>query len=314
MSKIFIPLLVAALAVACSKGNKKPADTPNSGSITISADEALKPLIEAEVEAFENIYQNAHIKIIYTSEAEAVELMLKDSARAVIVTRKLAPAEEEIFIKMQYRPRQFKVATGAIALIVNPSNVDTTISFADFKKILTGEIQVWDWNAQPPRKSSAGMEVVFDHPNSGILRHLKDSVVNFDTLQKNWFALKTNAEVVDYVARNPQALGLIDVSWISDGDDSTANKFLSTVKVVRISGDSGAYQPYQAYIAQGKYALPRDVYMISREARTGLASGFMSFIGGEKGQRIVLKSGLVPAVAPVRIVEISRDPVSVTAD
>lgn len=136
MSKIFIPLLVAALAVACSKGNKKPADTPNSGSITISADEALKPLIEAEVEAFENIYQNAHIKVIYTSEAEAVGLMLKDSARAVIVTRKLAPAEEEIFIKMQYRPRQFKVATGAIALIVNPSNVDTTISFADLRKYL----------------------------------------------------------------------------------------------------------------------------------------------------------------------------------
>lgn len=311
MNRLLIVLLGAFALSACSKSSK-PSDTPTSGNITITVDEALKPLIEAEVAAFEGIYTSAHIKVIYTSEEEAIDLMLKDSARATIVSRKLVADEAEILTKQQYRPRELKVATSAIALIVNNNNGDTTISMGDLKKILSGEIQSWGWNRPPRKGASTGMEVVFDQPNSGILRHLKDSVIRFDTLQKNWFALKGNSAVIDYVAQKPEALGLIDVSWISDRDDSTTNKFLSDVQVVRISGDSGSYQPYQAYIAQGRYPLKRDVVMISREAKTGLASGFMSFIAGEKGQRIVLKAGLVPATMPVRIVEINRDPISVT--
>jgi phosphate transport system substrate-binding protein len=313
MNRALIVVLIGVILAACTKSSK-PSDSPTSGTITITVDEALKPIIEAEIAVFESIYVNAHIKVIYTSEEEAIALMLKDSARATIVTRKLVPEESEILIKQQYRAREMKVAISAIALIVNNSNVDTTISMGDLKKILSGEIQSWGWNRPQKKGVSTGMEVVFDQPNSGILRHLKDSVLRFDSLQKNWFALKGNSAVIDYVSKKPEALGLIDVSWISDRDDSTANKFLDAVRVVRISGDSGSFQPYQAYIAQGKYPLKRDVVMISREAKTGLASGFMSFIAGEKGQRIILKAGLVPATMPVRIVEIDRDPISISQE
>jgi len=311
MRRLLIVLLGVIMLAGCSKSGK-PTDTPTSGSITITVDEALKPIIDAEVEAFEGIYPNAHIKVIYTSEKEAVELMLKDSARCTIVARMLIPEETDILTKQQYRPRQLKIATSAIALIVNNNNVDTTISMADLKKILSGEIQSWGWKGPQKKGASTGMEVVFDQPNSGILRQLRDSVAQVETLPKNWFALKGNSDVVDYVSKKPEALGLIDVSWISDSDDSTANKFLEKVKVVRIASDSGSYQPYQAYIAQGRYPLKRDIVMISREAKTGLGSGFMSFIAGEKGQRIILKAGLVPATMPVRIVEINRDPISIT--
>jgi phosphate transport system substrate-binding protein len=114
--------------------------------------------------------------------------------------------------------------------------------------------------------------------------------------------------VVEYISHNPKAIGLIDVSWISDSDDSTANSFLSSIRVMGISDDSAFYQPYQAYIAQEKYPLRRDVVAISREARTGLASGFLAFLASEKGQRIVLKSGLVPATMPIRIIEVNHEP------
>jgi phosphate transport system substrate-binding protein len=149
---------------------------------------------------------------------------------------------------------------------------------------------------------------VFDHPGSGIIRFLKDSLIASDTLPLYCFAVKGNAAVVDYVSKKPQAIGLIDVSWISDRDDSTTNSFLNSIRVVGISTDSTFYQPYQAYIATRKYPLLRNVIMISREARAGLASGFMAFVASDKGQRIVLKSGLVPATMPIRIVEINHEP------
>jgi phosphate transport system substrate-binding protein len=38
-----------------------------------------------------------------------------------------------------------------------------------------------------------------------------------------------------------------------------------------------------------------------------LATGFGSFLSGEKGQRIMLKTGVLPAIAPTRLVNIRKD-------
>ncbi|HTE33417.1 MAG TPA: substrate-binding domain-containing protein [Chryseolinea sp.] len=313
MGKILIFAMLISLTLwCCTKETNQSSDTPTSGTITITVDEGLKPLIDAEVTVFESLYTKAHIRVIYTSEEEAIDLMLKDTARAAIVTRRLEPAEEQNLREQKYPLRQLKIALDGVALIVNRANQDTVISLVDLKRILNGELQSWNWNHSRKKSTSAGMEVVFDQPNSGIIRYLKDSLIRFDSLPKNWFALKGNEAVIDYVSKHTQALGLIDLSWISDGDDSTANVFLSTIKVMGISNDSGSYKPYQAYIAQKQYPLVREVTMISREGKTGLASGFMSFVAGEKGQRIILKAGLVPATMPVRIVEVNRDPISVS--
>ncbi len=118
--------------------------------------------------------------------------------------------------------------------------------------------------------------------------------------------MNSNKAVVDYVSQKPNAIGLIGVSWISDRDDSTAIQFLKSIRVASVSRDDEAVQPYQAYIANRQYPLCRDVFVISREARTGLGTGFTAFVAGDKGQRIVLKSGMVPATMPVRIVSVTK--------
>jgi len=46
--------------------------------------------------------------------------------------------------------------------------------------------------------------------------------------------------------------------------------------------------------------------VINREYFSGLGTGFAQFIAGEKGQRIFLKSGLVPAQMPIRLVEVKK--------
>jgi phosphate transport system substrate-binding protein len=47
--------------------------------------------------------------------------------------------------------------------------------------------------------------------------------------------------------------------------------------------------------------------MNCRESFSGLGSGFVSFVAGEKGQRIILKSGLVPATMPIRIIQTKKE-------
>jgi phosphate transport system substrate-binding protein len=121
-----------------------------------------------------------------------------------------------------------------------------------------------------------------------------------------------NAEVINYVEKNKGTIGVISVNWVSDKADTMSHSFLNRVKIVGISvpghtdpkGDF--YTPHPAYIAEGFYPFTREVYCINRQVYIGLAYGISSFIAGEKGQLIVLHSGMVPAAMPVRLIEIKH--------
>jgi len=311
MMRIVAVLAVALIvATACTEKGKdgRPIDTPTSGYLTIAVDESLKPLVEAEIDTFEGIYQQAHIDVRYMSEVEAIDALLKDSVRLIITTRMLAENEAAVIKSRQITPTQIAVAKDGIALIMNKENPDTLIQWHQLKEILEGKIK--DWHQINPKSKQTTLALVFDNPNSGMVRFLNDSVVHMDKIPSNCFALDSNRAVVDYVAKNPSALGLIGVSWISD--DPASNLFLKTIRVASLSRDSGFFKPYQAYVATGEYPLQRKIFMVSREARAGLAGGFISFVASDRGQRIVLKSGLVPVTMPVRILQVNRNPIPST--
>jgi phosphate transport system substrate-binding protein len=124
-------------------------------------------------------------------------------------------------------------------------------------------------------------------------------------------AANNNNEVISFVEKNVNALGVVAINWISDKDDSISHGFLQRIKVAGISQEydtegTGFYKPYQAYIYDKSYPLIREVYAVNRETFTGLGTGFIKYISNE-GQRIVLKMGMVPAVMPVRVVSTSTE-------
>lgn len=293
--------------LSCAERNKygKVVDDPTSGNITIAVDESLRPIMEAEVYAFEKIYDQAHIQVLYLSESEAIEMLLKDSARLAVVTRRLTSDETDRLMLEKIEPTQSDIATGAVALIIHKDNPDSLITTDQLRSILEGKIS--NWNQLNSSHPSLSVELIFDNPTSGMIRWLRDSIRIPAMLPSNCFGVKSNRAVVDYVSKRPNAIGLIGVEWISDDDDSTANHFLNTIQVMSVSRKGEFRKPYQAYIALGEYPLCRKIVLISREARAGLGTGFSAFVCGDKGQRIILKSGLVPATMPIRIVEINYD-------
>lgn len=305
--KFFTLTLLVLSLIGCTNRDKsgKPLDTPTSGTIKIAVDESLKPLIDAEIGAFEGIYKDVHIEVLYTSESDAINSMLVDSSRLAIVTRRLSPDEQSVLDRVKIPGRQMSVAKDGIAFILHNENPDTLLTLEHIQGILSGKIS--NWNQINPKSQSSHIDVVFDHPQSGILRFLMDTLENINAIPPNCFAVNSNEAVIDYVSKKKNAIGLIGVGWVSDAEDSTANSFLSSIKVAGISNSSEFYQPYQAYIAQSVYPFSREVIVISREARSGLGSGFLTYIASDKGQRVVLKAGLVPVTMPVRIVEITYD-------
>jgi len=71
-----------------------------------------------------------------------------------------------------------------------------------------------------------------------------------------------------------------------------------------VADPSNSYTPVPAYLMLERYPFFRYIYMIISDAPGYLPSGFMNFVGGDKGQRIIMKAGLVPSTRPTRLVRI----------
>ena len=307
LSSTLFGVALAAVLFSCGGNDpKKELDTPTTGSINISIDESFQPIMETQVSTFEGIYKYADITAAYKPEGQVVQDLINDSVRVAVLSRILNAEEKAIFEKRKLVPRETKIAIDAVALIVNRNNKDTLLTVDEIKNIFSGKVKTWK---ELDEESKLGdITIVFDNNNSSTARYVRDSLIAGKPLPPNTFASNSHKALIDYVNQNENAIGVIGVNWISDFDDSTVIGFMNQIKVVGVSRDpapfttASYYQPYQAYIAQGEYPLRRYLYIISTEGRTGLGTGFASYVAGDKGQRIMLKSGLVPATMPVRVV------------
>ncbi len=303
--------LVIALVISCTgpEGKKNNSDTPTSGHVKVGADDSYQNFMDAEKMVFEELYVDAKVDVITASEDSIIKLLMADSIRFAVLSRKLTAAEESVIKKNKVDPTYIRIAFDGVALIVHPENPVKGLSLSKLKKIFRGEII--SWKKLDSLSKSDSIRIVFDNQGSGNARYIKDSLLGPDAkFPSNCFASSSNPEVIKYVSTHKNALGVIGANWISDSDDSLAQTFLKDVVVMGISSPWSPdlyYQPYQAYIAQGNYPLFREVYIVKREVGAGLGTGFAAFIAGEKGQRIILKSGLVPSTMPITIVDVKSE-------
>jgi phosphate transport system substrate-binding protein len=308
---LFVAFLSFLLVTGCTKkqktDDKDSGNTMTSGTIKIAVDQTVQNVIESEIEVFQNNYPDAKIVPIYTTEQEAIDLFKKDTVRLAICARKLTAAEYDYFHQRTFEPEVIRVAIDGVAVITNPVNRDSMISVKDLKRVLTGEVT--QWNQIYPSSKLGKIQVVFDNTKSSIVRYAADSICRDKPLSKNLNALELNEEVVKYVEKVPNAMGLIGVNHISDWADSTVVDFTSKVRVMRVSYDDEAnpdnsVQPYQYYLYNAGYPLRREIFILLNDPRGELPKGFSRFLSGDIGQRIIKRSGLLPSVMPVNDVKI----------
>ena len=286
---------------ACT--GKADRETPTQGKIRVLADPSVARLSKEWKDTFEHLYTFTEIELGFARDAEAFNLLLDDSVRMVILPRRFTTEQKQALAAKRLQAKEVRVALDAVAVIVHPQTVDTFLKWETLYQILRGDIREWkDFS----RTQSGDISLVVDQAGSSIVNFLQDSVLKGKQLPSNAIAAGGAEQVIDFVAANPGAIGFVGVNWISSANDSMTLGFLSKVKPAYIQNpdDQKYYLPYQAWIGQQLYPLRRDIYALTLESKMGLASGFISFMAGDKGQRIVLKSGLMPAQKPVRMIEL----------
>ena len=290
---IFIIASGVFFLASCNDGKPESIfnDSPVQGTIHISVDESFKPVIDEQIKVYETSFPGTHIIAHYKPEAECLKDLFRDTLnRMVIVTRGLTDKEEHFFMdSLKYNPAWNEVASDAVAVLVNAKSMDTLFTIKRLQDQLQGKIY-------------RNQNIVFDGLSAtSTVRFIIDSILHgqkFDTTVVK--AAKNSNEVIDYVAHNDNAIGMVGIEWIGNPEDTAQVRLLKNVKIAYVQciacRDSSFIKPMQVTIMTKKYPLVRGLYYILKENYTGLGAGFVSFLKYERGQLIFNRAYLAPVM------------------
>ena len=294
--KYLFLILICLLFAYCNQKDKggNRSETILKGSVTVYVDETVMPIVEDEVTVFESRY-DAKFKLVPKSESEALNFLFNGKNTIAILCRNLSKKELKIFEQRKIVPRITKFATDAISFVSNKNSKDTLIALKDVIDFMKGG------------RNSAIKGLVFDNPNSSTVNYMNDLAGLSKLAEKDIFSFKTNNEVLKFVSENNGMIGIVGVNWLSQPEPSM-NSIIKNITVLNVKGfeNDRFYGPTQNNLAEGKYPLVRSLYIVNCQGYSGLGMGFASFIAGDIGQRIVLKSGLLPVQIPARKLNIIR--------
>lgn len=279
--------------VACNGKAPDPQrdDVPTKGEITIVADKDLERIIESERYVFESIYAEAKVQVRYLPEAELRQAMRNDSIRVVFTTCLPGTEEYAFFRSRNLYPDDVPVLTDAIAVVKGAGAALDSLGSEDLRNALTG---------------AGPLRVIVEDARGGVIRTVIDSLLQGRAdILKGVSMIQSIDSLASHLARDPQAIGLISFARISDLDDPACKALRGRFTLCRLSRDGKPHVlPNQNTIAGREYPLCRKLYAVLKEGKTGLGTGFVSFVAGHKGQRIILKTGLAPQTIPGRDVEL----------
>lgn len=330
-SKIIICGTIASMLMAVAACSPIKKGEYAKGSGTVYCDDGFKNILDEEINVFEYSYPDASIIPFYVSEEEAMQKLLADSTQAIIVTRELTKDQIK-YMKAKHKRvvKQNCIAVDAVALIVNKNNPVSQLSVSELSDILNGKITRWD---QLAGKDTTAIKIVFDHQGSSTVSYLRDKFLpkgaRLSALAKT-FAQNNNGQVLDIVKKDPNALGVISVSWLgadlsaarkvpldrrvedySNENDTIATELTTEVNIIKVNNPTSendfspiGYKPYQAYIYSGEYPLFRKVYMISAASNSTVIHSFYTFVTGFVGQKIITKTGILPYHYSQRVVNL----------
>lgn len=323
--------LTAALALSAVSCTPVKRGEYAKGSATIVCDDGFRTILEEEIEVFEYSYPESSIIPLFASEAEAIDSLMNDATQAIIVTKELTKEQRE-YIKAKHKRvvKQKPIAVDAVALIVNKNNPVSALTLDDIGAIMRGDIKKW---SQLAVNDTTDIKLVFDNASSSTVSYMREKFLGGEgsiAEKTNSFAEKNNAQVFDIVKKDPDAMGIISVSWLGDNleaaksvpmdkrmedysnpNDTILPSLTTEVKILKVSNPTEkndfspeAYMPYQAYIWSGEYPLVRKVYMVTTASNSTVLYSFYTFVTGYVGQKIISLTGILPYQMNPRVVNI----------
>lgn len=277
---------------------EKVSSTENKA--VIYCDQDFKYVMELQREVYEADAVNEKIFIQYMSGEEVLQNLLNGKAQVAIIGRSLTEQETKFVLKVDsVYPKEHLMAKDAVALVTGKSSPLQNLNYAQFLDDL--------------KTGNSPYNLVFDSKQSGVVRSF-DFLTN--TNAKTLFALDSIEAVIDYLNAHDNAIGFLPYAKFSDEFNPEMQKLLTKVKIIPLDitdsvGQELRISASQSEIALNDYPLIRPINYIIAKPRETVSRNFINFLYKNRGAKVFLKAGLIPAIMPGRDIIIKNDVIDV---
>ena len=276
-------------------------DVPTAGSIEIYVDRSDSLLLVEWIELFQMNYPKAKVKPIFASHQQIMKWLEVDSLKkAFIINKKLSNEQKEhLAVHRNCTVHETPLAKSSLVFISDKQsniqeikNNDIISHFSDLAKPL-----------------SYFNEIVCD--TLGIqIDQLKYYIIS-KTKRKFYLngiklvQFKSDQEIIDYVQKHKNSLGLISLNSIGNNYNKRAVENQSKVRILKVqSNEDSPHFPFQSQIKANQYLFIQDIVAYDLQGYSGLANGFITYVNSQPGQIICKKNGLIPSNDVGRTIEI----------
>ncbi|MDR1375881.1 MAG: phosphate ABC transporter substrate-binding protein [Synergistaceae bacterium] len=265
---------VALLVVLGIVGMASAAEIVVNGSTTVL------PFAQIAVERFAAAHPEVKISISGGGTGNGIKGLIDKTTHIANASRGISGSEVEQAKAKGVTPFETTVALDCIVPLVHPSNPVKNLTFAQLKKIYTGEVENWkDVGGEDARIAVVGRD-----SSSGTYGTWQELVVEKgDKERKSRVTARaqvtaSSGAMLTTVAGNKYAIGYDGIGYVD-----------KTVKAVSVEG-------IEASIATAKdnsYPMSRNLYMYTDGEPSGDIKAFIDYVLSADGQKIVTDTGFI---------------------
>lgn len=312
---ILISFFYCIFIQSCDFEEIKSVATVGSASVTV--DDNLEPLMNAEKKDFERINPESKLELTFVPSKNAVAELVNNQTRTIVLMRNFNAEEKSVINENKIEIDSSLIAYDALAIIVNPQNPIARLTSDEIKKIFSGETEKWNGINSPIKEQNeevaklmkdSKIKIFIPRKNNYLYDYTKDSVMKGLEFSKNAVMCSTNAQMLDEIRKNPNGIGISNICWLSTGNQDELDSTIKAVKVSKLydNGLQGDYMElHQGLVFNGSYPYRLPVFLMTTIKDISLITGLRTFLTTAPGQQVVLKQGLVPVTQPVRTIQLN---------
>lgn len=280
---VFLAIGFTFVGIGCVDKNQNGSDsTTGKQSIIVKGSDTVLPLSQAEAEEFMNKNPEKKITVIGGGSGVGIAALIDGEVEIAMASRTMKESEIEKAKINGINPVEKVIAWDGIAVVVNPENPVSQLTFEQLKAIYDGNISNWRDVGGEDRK----ITVISRDSSSGTYEYFKEEILKERNYRQDALVQLTTGAIVQEIAQNKGAIGYIGYAYLEP-----------RIKSLALDSGDGTFVPAtEEKILSGEYPLARQLYYYTNGEPQGLTKEFIDFVMSPEGQNIVSEVGYFPAV------------------
>ncbi len=299
------PVLLCALGImlvlaACEQAAVTP---PKPTTITIAGATAMQPVLYDLTAEFSRQHPNVLFNWLGSSSVAGAErlgagqvdlaastLIPATTITATAVTSASGSSPAPVFRTKSPTFVYIPIGVDGLAIIVDPANKIENLTLVQLRDLFSGRILDWSTLGGEPGE----VQLVSREDGSGSRYLFESRVMASEAVALTAVVMPSSADVVDYVAQNPGAIGYVSRAYVIDAlaaqsadasaTPSAANQARQKqVRVVRLENQL----PSIENVKNQRYFLTQPLYLVSNSQPRGWPRSFIDFVLSPAGQTLV---------------------------